>query len=206
MASFGNRAAVSALVILAAAMLISLTAYPVSADVEVASTISAKAVLVTSPIEIIETSNATEFKGTITWQYNETIEGELINLSGIARIHVNWDQYPSGNVSIFNVLELIDQTDRGGFFNVTLIQTSKMDHIQLNGEETSAVTAYIKQGFQSSSDPGYILQNDTKTGPFEIAPSPSLPYYIGFNYTEPPITTNNVGQYENFTFNFTLPF
>ena len=157
-----------------------------------------------APLTVNLTPNATEYKGaTFAWYPgNGTLQGNTYNFSGLLRIHVNWDV---ANTNYFlNILRIYDTGNLTGSFNLTLIHTAKQANEELGSQETSALSVYMKHGYQSSSDLGTLIENDTLTGPFPLYHLPAISYYIGFYYTEPPDINNSVGQYLNFTFSMTF--
>ena len=157
-----------------------------------------------APLTVNLTPNATEYKGaTFTWYPgNGTLQGNTYNFSGLLRIHVNWDV---ANTNYFlNILRIYDTGNLTGSFNLTLIHTAKQANEELGSQETSALSVYMKHGYQTSSDLGTLIENDTLTGPFPLYHLPAVSYYIGFYYTEPPDINNSVGQYLNFTFSMTF--
>jgi len=157
-----------------------------------------------APLTVNLTPNATEYKGaTFAWYPgNGTLQGNTYNFSGLLRIHVNWDV---ANTNYFlNILRIYDTGNLTGSFNLTLIHTAKQANEELGSQETSALSVYMKHGYQTSSDLGTLIENDTLTGPFPLYHLPAVSYYIGFYYTEPPDINNSVGQYLNFTFSMTF--
>ena len=157
-----------------------------------------------APLTVNLTPNATEYKGaTFAWYPgNGTLQGNTYNFSGLLRIHVNWDV---ANTNYFlNILRIYDSGNLTGSFNLTLIHTAKQSNEELGSQETSALSVYMKHSYQSSSDLGTLIENDTLTGPFPLYHLPAVSYYIGFYYTEPPDINNSVGQYLNFTFSMTF--
>ncbi|WP_297217014.1 hypothetical protein [Thermoplasma sp.] len=195
----GLRILLSLFVILIA---IALIAIPAEGDVMIISHANGTGFLLQKPIIINLTSNATEYKGaTFVWTIeNGTVSGNYINITGVLRIHVNWNV--SNTDYFLNILSIGNGLDKNASFNLTLDQIAKQANKVLNSSETSALTVYIKEGYQNESSLGTIIYNQTLEGPFNMQYPNFIPYYIGFYYEKPPDTNNSVGQYLNFTFNF----
>ncbi|CAC11527.1 hypothetical protein [Thermoplasma acidophilum] len=183
-------------------MSIALISIPADGEVMVVSHANGTGVQIQRPITINITSNATKYKGaTFVWDIqNGTVSGNYVNITGLLRIHVNWDV--SDTNYFVNILSINSGTLKNASFNVSLDQIAKQANKVLNNSETSTLTVYIKQGLQSSSSMGTVLNNQTIEGPFNITYPTFTPYYIGFYYAQPPDTNNSVGQYLNFTFDF----
>jgi len=191
-------------VALAVVMILTVFSQIAFADVQVNGRANVTLNVVPVPLTVNLTPNATEYKGaTFAWYPgNGTLQGNTYNFSGLLRIHVNWDV---ANTSYFlNILRIYDTGNLTGSFNLTLIHTAKQANQELGSNETSALSVYMKHGYQSSSDLGTLIENDTLTGSFPLYHLPAVSYYIGFYYTEPPDINNSVGQYLNFTFSMTF--
>jgi hypothetical protein len=191
-------------VALAVFMILTVFSQTSFATVQVTGTSNVNINEIPAPLTVNLTPNATEYKGaTFAWYPgNGTLQGNTYNFSGLLRIHVNWDV---ANTNYFlNILRIYDTGNLTGSFNLTLIHTAKQANEELGSQETSALSVYMKHGYQSSSDLGTLIENDTLTGPFPLYHLPAVSYYIGFYYTEPPDINNSVGQYLNFTFSMTF--
>jgi hypothetical protein len=191
-------------VALAVFMILTVFSQTSFATVQVTGTSNVNINEISAPLTVNLTPNATEYKGaTFAWYPgNGTLQGNTYNFSGLLRIHVNWDV---ANTNYFlNILRIYDTGNLTGSFNLTLIHTAKQANEELGSQETSALSVYMKHGYQSSSDLGTLIENDTLTGPFPLYHLPAVSYYIGFYYTEPPDINNSVGQYLNFTFSMTF--
>ncbi len=178
------------------------TALPAHGEVAVYTQVYGTGVQISPMAEINLTRNASEYKGaTITWTpQNVTLDGNYYNLTGIVRVHVNWD-FNIKDYYILNVISITNSGNRSGSFYITLLHYAKQANVYLNNSTVSALSAYIKLGYQSRSSLGTPILNNTRNGPFNLYPVYE-PYYIGFNYTRPLDTVNSVGQYLNFTFSF----
>ena len=191
-------------VALAVFMILTVFSQTAFATVQVTGTSNVNVNEISAPLTVNLTPNATEYKGaTFAWYPgNGTLQGNTYNFSGLLRIHVNWDV---ANTNYFlNILRIYDTGNLTGSFNLTLIHTAKQANEELGSQETSALSVYMKHSYQSSSDLGTLIENDTLTGPFPLYHLPAVSYYIGFYYTEPPDINNSVGQYLNFTFSMTF--
>ena len=191
-------------VALAVFMILTVFSQTAFATVQVTGTSNVNVNEISAPLTVNLTPNATEYKGaTFAWYLgNGTLQGNTYNFSGLLRIHVNWDV---ANTNYFlNILRIYDTGNLTGSFNLTLIHTAKQANEELGSQETSALSVYMKHSYQSSSDLGTLIENDTLTGPFPLYHLPAVSYYIGFYYTEPPDINNSVGQYLNFTFSMTF--
>ena len=189
---------------LAVFMILTVFSQTSFAAVQVTGTANVTINEISAPLTVNLTPNATEYKGaTFAWYPgNGTLQGNTYNFSCLLRIHVNWDV---ANTNYFlNILRIYDTGNLTGSFNLTLIHTAKQANEELGSQETSALSVYMKHGYQSSSDLGTLIENDTLTGPFPLYHLPAVSYYIGFYYTEPPDINNSVGQYLNFTFSMTF--
>ena len=191
-------------VALAVFMILTVFSQTAFATVQVTGTSNVNINEISAPLSVNLTPNATEYKGaTFAWYPgNGTLQGNTYNFSGLLRIHVNWDV---ANTNYFlNILRIYDTGNLTGSFNLTLIHTAKQANDELGSQETFTLSVYMKHGYQSSSDLGTLIENDTLTGPFPLYHLPAVSYYIGFYYTEPPDISNSVGQYLNFTFSMTF--
>ena len=204
MGKYKNGVGTAIAVVFAVFMILSVFSQTAFADAQVTGASTVTINVVSVPLTVNLTPNATEYKGaTFAWYPgNGTLEGNTYNFSGLLRIHVNWDV---ANTNYFlNILRIYDTGNLTGSFNLTLIHTAKQANQELGSQETSALSVYMKHGYQSESNLGTLIENNTLTGPFPLYPLPEVSYYIGFYYIQPPDTNNSVGQYLNFTFSMTF--
>lgn len=159
---------------------------------------------VTSPPIIVPPCNVTYKGATFEWNYtmvNDTMTGTL-------RVHVNFNV--TSNTEFWNVLELLNPGNISGNFTVKITQWAKMgSQVLFNDTYTQNLSVYISHTWQTSSNPGTRLYNNTEAGPFMLYPSNQVSYYIGVIYTVPtypPGTSdyNSFGEYVDFYFNFTM--
>ncbi len=191
-------------VIFAVFMMLSVFSQISIADVQATGVSTITLHEVSVPLTVNLTPNATEYKGaTFAWYPgNGTIEGNTYNFSGLLRVHVNW---AVANTNYFlNILRIYDTGNLTGVFNLTLIHTAKQANQELGSQEVSALSVYMNHQYQSDTNLGTLIENNTLTGPFPLYHLPEVSYYIGFYYTQPPDINNSVGQYLNFTFSMTF--
>lgn len=155
---------------------------------------------VTSPPIITHPCNVTYKGSTFQWNYSAVNN----TLSSTLRVHVNFNI--TKNSEYWNVLEMLNPGNITGNITVTIIQWAKMgSQVLVNETYTQNVSVYLSHTWQTSSNPGTRLYNNTAAGPFTLYPASGVSYYIGVIYTiptYPPSTSNynSFGEYIDFTF------
>lgn len=159
---------------------------------------------VTSPPIIVPPCNVT-YKGS-TFEWNYTIVNNT--MSGTLRVHVNFNV--TKNTEFWNILEMLNPGNVNGNFTVKIVQWAKMGSlVLLNDTYTQNVSVFISHTWQTSSNPGTRLYNNTQAGPFMLYPSSQVSYYIGIIYTVPMYPPSNsdynsFGEYVDFYFTLLL--
>ncbi len=152
-------------VIFAVFMMLSVFSQISIADVQATGVSTITLHEVSVPLTVNLTPNATEYKGaTFAWYPgNGTIEGNTYNFSGLLRVHVNW---AVANTNYFlNILRIYDTGNLTGVFNLTLIHTAKQANQELGSQEVSALSVYMNHQYQSDTNLGTLIENNTLTGP-----------------------------------------
>ncbi len=159
---------------------------------------------VVPPPVIVPPSNVTYKGSTFAWNYT------MVNntLSGTLRVHVNFNV--TTNTEFWNILEMLNPGNISGNFTVKIVQYAKMGSTTyLNDTYTQSVSVYMSHTWQTSTNKGDRLYNNTSAGPFQLYPSNEVSYYIGLTYTVPiypPGNTNynSFGEYVDFYFDITM--
>lgn len=159
---------------------------------------------VVPPPVVIPPCNVSYCGATFAWNYtmvNNTMTGTL-------RVHVNFNV--TQNTEFWNVLEMLNPGNITGNFTVKIVQYAKMGSTTyLNDTYTQNVSVYMSHTWQTTTNPGTRLYNNTAAGPFILYPSNQVSYYIGIIYTVPtypPHTSNynSFGEYVDFYFDITM--
>lgn len=160
---------------------------------------------VTSPPIIVNETNSS-YQGA-TFVFNTTI----VNGTTVATLQVHLNFKLNGTVQfttlLLNVLQVFNQGNISGNMTVKILKTAQAGgNKTLNSTFTNALNVYINHNYQTASDLGLLLLNDTV---YQISLYPfsgATPmYYIGMNYTEPPLPPtgtdiNSIQQLVDFTF------
>lgn len=174
-------------------------------DVIVSSDLGLSYTVIPPPIIINETNNC--YKGA-TFVLNTSYS----NNSSVAtlQVHLNFKLNGSTNFStlLLNVLEVFNQANITGNMSVKIVKSAQAGaNKTLNSTYTEALKVYISHNYQTSTDLGLLLQNNTAYHiPFYPFVDWNTPmYYIGMNYTEPPYLPsgtdlNSIQQFITFTF------
>ena len=179
-------------------------------DVMISGSVQVVAVQKVPVIEINNTTNVSYKGGTFQWMPgNSTYTINNYTLNGTLRVHVNFAV--SNTIYFWNILELNNTGNISGSFNVSISQVARIGHYTLNSSYTKTISVWMDHNWQTTSNPGVQLLNNTIEGPFALYPSNQVSYYIGVIYTEPQNLPsyvqqdlNALGEYITFSFYITL--
>lgn len=197
----GERTAVKGFIVAGLALLLSLMIMIPQGSGDILGQGSLKMTQTVSPPPVIVPPCNVTYKGS-TFQWNYTIVNNTMTAS--LRIHVNFNS--SITSEFWNILEMQNPGNLSGSFNVTIVQWAKMgSQILTNETYTKNVSVYMGHTWQTITNPGVRLYNNTESGPYVLYPSSVVSYYIGVIYTEPtyppsPSNSNSFGEYVDFTF------
>lgn len=201
--SNSGKSGLKGVAVLVTAVVISIVlATPqVSGDILGQGIIKMEQTVVPPPV-IVPPSNVSYQASTFVWNYT------MVNntMSGTLRVHVNFNV--TTNTEFWNILQMINPGNVTGNFTVKIVQYAKMGSTTLlNDTYTQNVSVYISHTWQTTSNPGVRLYNNTSEGPFSLYPSNEVSYYIGIIYTVPTYPPgnsnyNSFGEYVNFYFQF----
>ncbi len=179
-------------------------------DVMISGNIQVVAVQKVPVIEINNTTNVSYKGGTFQWMPgNSTYSINNYTLNGTLRVHVNFNV--SNTIYFWNILELNNTGNLSGHFNVSISKVARIGNYTLNSSYTDTISVWMDHNWQTTSNPGVQLLNNTIEGPFALYPSNQVSYYIGVIYTEPQNlpsyvqqNLNALGEYITFSFYITL--
>ena len=179
-------------------------------DVMISGSVQVVAVQKVPVIEINNTTNVSYKGGTFQWMPgNSTYTINNYTLNGTLRVHVNFAV--SNTIYFWNILELNNTGNISGSFNVSISQVARIGPYTLNSSYTKTISVWMDHNWQTTSNPGVQLLNNTIEGPFALYPSNQVSYYIGVIYTEPQNLPsyvqqdlNALGEYITFSFYITL--
>ncbi len=175
-----------------------------SGDVVINSSIKMTQIIVPPTITVNETNQS--YKGA-TFVYNTTVNnGTTIST---LQVHLNFKLNGSQNFTtlLLNVLQVFNTGNVTGNFTVEIEKSAQAGgNKTLNSTYTDAMHVYMSHTYQTTSSLGTLLENST-VYKFQFYPfdGPTPMYYIGMNYTEPPLPPgstdiNSIQQFITFTF------
>jgi len=173
-------------------------------DVVVNGNLSMTQTYVPPSITVNETNQS--YKGA-TFVFNTTVQnGTTIST---LQVHLNFKLNGSQNFTtlLLNVLQVFNTGNITGNFSVIIEKSAQAGtNKTLNSTYTDAMHVYMSHAYQNSSNMGTQLYNNTLYYfPFYPFDNVIPMYYIGMNYTEPPLPPsgtdiNSIQQFITFTF------
>lgn len=205
-----NLRTLTAIVALAMIIGLSISAFPLGGDIAIGGSVPIVGTQNNHTITINITQKSCYKATTFVWsQQNVSLEYPYYNFSGTLRVHVNFDQ--TDRTCFPNVLQIVNNGNISGKFNLTIVKYAKIGSYVLNSTYTSTISIFIKHNLQYPAYMGTELKNNTPAGPFNLYNYPEVSYYIGLNYTEPTglpssvqSNLNSLGEYIYFSFDFQL--